>query len=392
MQSVWSRIFIVCTLALAPIGCSPNKLLGQSGVTSPPASLTAAPSVTAEATMQLGAPTIAETAAPPEPPTITPMPVDGERLATEQARIIANVYNRVAPSVARIDVGGGLGSGFLIDADGHIVTNYHVVAASRGQVLVSFTDLFQTVGRVVGVDSSSDIAVVQVEKLPEGIAPVELGDSSALQVGQMTIAIGNPLGQERTVTNGIVSAIGRTIDEPGNPYAIGGAIQTDAAINPGNSGGPLLDAQSRVIGMNTAILSSSGVSSGIGFAVPANLIKKVVPALIQNGQYEHPWLGIQMRPLTTYEAERRGLPSAGILIEASSPDSPAFQAGLESRAILTAINGEPVTSADEVISFLELNTRPGDTVTLMVVGEGAQTRELRVRLGSRPSVEDIQPL
>jgi S1-C subfamily serine protease len=191
--------------------------------------------------------------------TPTPLPENSTRLVTDQARIIGDVYNRVAPAVARIDMSGGLGSGFLIDMNGHIVTNYHVVAASQsGRVLVSFTDLFQTVGQVIGADPSSDIAVVRIDQMPDGVTPIELGESDSLRVGQMTIAIGNPLGQERTVTNGIVSAIGRTIDEPGNSYAIGGAIQTDAAINPGNSGGALLDGDSRVIGMNTAILSVIG--------------------------------------------------------------------------------------------------------------------------------------
>jgi len=322
--------------------------------------------------------------------TPTPLSENSTQLVTEQARIIAAVYNRVAPAVARIDVSGGLGSGFLIDNNGHIVTNYHVVAAAQGgRVLVSFTDLFQTVGRVIGADPSSDIAVVRIEQMPQGATPVELGQSDNLQVGQMTIAIGNPLGQERTVTNGIVSAIGRTIDEPGNSYAIGGAIQTDAAINPGNSGGPLLDGDSRVIGMNTAILSASGTSAGIGFAVPVDLIKKVVPALIQKGQYDHPWLGVQMRAVTTYEAQQRGLPSAGILIEPSSPDSPIRKAGLNGGMILTAINGEPLTSADAIISYLELKTSPGDTVSLSVVGENGNKRDAQVQLGSRPSLGDF---
>jgi 2-alkenal reductase len=283
----------------------------------------------------------------------------------------------------------------LIDQDGHIVTNNHVIADSQnGQVLVSFTGLFQTVGKVVGADPDSDIAVVKADELPQGVTPVELGDSGQLHVGQRTIAIGNPLGQDRTVTTGIISAIGRTIDESqqrGASYNIGGAIQTDAAINPGNSGGPLLDSHSRVIGMNTAILSESGTNSGIGFAIPVNLIKKVVPALIEQGHYDHPWLGVSLGDVTTYQAKQNNLPSAGVLIAPSrdaGQDSPARKAGLRGQAIVTKINDTPVTSSAQVIAFLELNTKPGDTITLTLVDGNRQQRELQVQLGARPRVED----
>lgn len=206
----------------------------------------------------------------------------------------------------------------------------------------------------------------------------------------MTIAIGNPLGQERTVTSGIVSAVNRTIEETQGGYAIGGAIQTDASINPGNSGGPLLDAQGNVIGVNTAILSPSGVSAGIGFAIPVDLVKLVVPELIARGEYDHPWLGVQMANVTTYQAQQRGLPSAGVLLQPSQPDSPVRQAGLTDQAILTAINGKRVTSSADVISYLELNTRPGETVTLTLISTQGQQRDLPVQLGSRPRVEDVR--
>ncbi|MCU0491747.1 MAG: trypsin-like peptidase domain-containing protein [Chloroflexaceae bacterium] len=319
-------------------------------------------------------------------------PQSSQAQQPERSRIITEVYSRVAPAVVLISTGNGLGSGFLIDTNGHIVTNNHVVADSRsGRVLVSFTDLFQTVGQVVGTDPSSDIAVIKVDQLPEGVTPVELGDSNQLQVGNMTIAIGNPLGQERTVTDGIVSALGRTIEEPGSQYVIGGAIQTDAAINPGNSGGPLLNTQGQVIGMNTAILSQSGTSSGIGFAVPVNLIRKVVPALIERGQYDHPWLGVGTGNITTFQAQQQNLPSAGVIIEPSQADSPVAQAGLTGQAIVTAINGQPVTSSADMIGYLELNTSPGDTITLSIIDLDGQRRELSVQLGARPRTEATAP-
>jgi 2-alkenal reductase len=337
----------------------------------------------------------AEPAAQPvnQPSTAVPENVQQQLDAEEQ--IVGNVFDHVGPAVVRIETGQGLGSGYLIDQDGHIVTNNHVIADSQnGQVLVSFTGLFQTVGKVVGADPDSDIAVVKVDELPQGVTPVELGDSGQLRVGQRTIAIGNPLGQDRTVTTGIISAIGRTIDESqqrGAGYNIGGAIQTDAAINPGNSGGPLLDSHSRVIGMNTAILSESGTNSGIGFAIPVNLIKKVVPALIEQGRYDHPWLGVSLGDVTTYQAKQNNLPSAGVLIAPSrdaGPDSPALRAGLRGQAILTKIDDTPVTSSAQVIAFLELNTKPGDTVTLTLVDSDGQQRELQMQLGARPRVED----
>ena len=334
----------------------------------------------------------AVTTAAPAVPTTAPAPLQataaqGAPLAIEQ--VIGAVNVRAGPAVVTIRQGGGLGSGFLIDTEGHIVTNNHVVeGAQNGQVLVSFSGLFDTTGRVVGADPDSDIAVVDVDELPQGVQPVALGDSAQMRVGQMTIAIGNPLGQERTVTNGIVSALGRTIQETPRSYAIGGAVQTDAAINPGNSGGPLLDADARVIGMNTAILSQSGTSSGIGFAVPVNLIKKVAPSLIAKGTYDHPWLGVQMREITTFIARRENLPSPGIQIVPSGADSPAARAGVPAGAILTAINGQEVTSTEAVIAYLELNTKPGDTVRLSIVAPNGQRRDVQVTLGSRPRVED----
>lgn len=323
----------------------------------------------------------------------TPLPEAALDELDAEEQIVANVYERVAPAVVRIQPGQGLGSGWLIDREGrYIVTNNHVVQGSR-EVAVFFTGLFSTRGVVVGTDPDSDIAVVQADAIPEDVQAVELGESARLRVGQRTIAIGNPLGQDRTVTTGIISALGRTIEE-GSGYSIGGAIQTDAAINPGNSGGPLLDSRGRVIGMNTAILSPAagaggqGQSSGVGFAVPIDLIKKVVPELVAQGRYDHPFLGVGIgAPITTLEAEQRGYPATGVPIQ-PRPDGPAAAAGLRDEVILTAINGQPMTSQEDIIAYLELQTRPGDTVTLSVVTLNGEQADVPVQLGARPRVEE----
>jgi S1-C subfamily serine protease len=401
-QSISS--FLICLSAvLALAGCSGSNTdtLLNAATNSPPAPTSAAAQPTAAPDLNpVNAPGSATpvAAAPggqattpagvPVAQQSTPIPQSDVPLSNDE-EVVAGVFDRVGPAVVRIETDQGLGSGFLVDTSGHIITNNHVVAGSGGQVRVSFTGLFQTVGRVVGTDPDSDVAVVQAEELPQGAQPVVFADSSKVRVGQRTIAIGNPLGQDRTVTTGIVSAIGRTINENENQqggYRIGGAIQTDAAINPGNSGGPLLDWSGRVIGMNTAILSQSGTSSGIGFAVPINLIKKVADELVAKGSYDHPFLGVGLEDVTTLQAKENNLPSAGVLIQPNGNDSPVARAGLRGAAILIAINQTAMTSSDDVISYLELNTKPGDTVTLTLIGDNKQQRDLQVQLGARPTV------
>jgi S1-C subfamily serine protease len=315
---------------------------------------------------------------------------DPERDA--RSNLIYNVAQQASPAVVKIQTPQGLGSGFLIDREGHIVTNNHVIA-DQETIQVLFSGLFETTAEVVGTDPDSDIAMLRAEELPADVVPLALGDSAGLRIGDLTIAIGNPLGQDRTVTTGIVSALGRTLAE--TRYSIGGVIQTDAAINPGNSGGPLLDANGDVIGMNTAIAAiptrtGSQASQGIGFAVPANLIKKVVPDLIENGEYLHPFLGISIanQPVTTLIVERENLPATGLLIQPGNGESPAREAGLESEVILTTIDGRRMTSGDELLSYLELFTSPGETVNLSIVTLDGESRDLQVELGARPAVSE----
>ena len=225
----------------------------------------------------------------------------------------------------------GTGSGFVYDAEGHIVTNYHVVEnAEELSVALASGEVYPA--QVVGVDPSNDLAVIHIEteNLP---APVPLGDSDQLRVGQFVVAIGNPFGQESTLTVGVISALGRVIQSPDGRF-IGEAIQTDAAINPGNSGGPLLDLRGRVIGVNSQIISTSRASAGIGFAVPVNTVRHVVPQLIAQGRYVHSWLGVEYLPLTPEWARafrQAGMEvpvDEGLLVTRVAPGGPADQAGI----------------------------------------------------------------
>lgn len=411
LQTLARRVVVPLTLVLSLAACRIE--FNQGGQASqPPAPATPTTAAVAER------PTNADSAAAPTsvPATATPAqaaaqpvnsqpapPASGQQPAPagDQGSLqvgegtIEQVYARNAPAVVRIQLDQGLGSGFLIDTNGTIITNNHVVEGQQ-TVLVFFSGLFAAEGRVLGADPDSDIGVVKVDKIPEGIQPVVLGDSNAIKVGQPVIAIGNPLGQDRTVTSGIVSAIGRTLREQEMPgsYSIGGIIQTDAAINPGNSGGPLFNAAGEVIGMNTAVATiptqqgSGQLSNGIGFAVPVNLIKKVAPELAQSGSYQHPYLGISIgEPITTLDVDQGKAPATGVPIQPSEQGGPVADAGLKGQAVLTAIDGKEVTSSDDLISYLELEKKPGDSVTLSIVTGNGQKQDLQVTLASRPQVQ-----
>jgi S1-C subfamily serine protease len=336
---------------------------------------------------------------PAPTPTNTPTPVSVSSVDLEPGeQIIINVYKKAAPSVVNIKTQvlqwdfffgvypeEGAGSGFVYDKEGHIVTNYHVVEGAQS-IEVSFGEDLSVPAEVVGTDPLNDLAVLKVDVPPDKLVPVELGDSSTLQVGQWAIAIGNPFGRfERTLTVGVVSALNRTLElESGR--IIRNLIQTDAAINPGNSGGPLLDSKGRVIGVNTAIVSPSRASAGVGFAIPVNVLKRVVPELIAYGRYRHPWLGVVGYTITPTLARRLNLPvDQGVLVAQVYRGSPAHKAGIRgakdqvvigSRIILvggdiiTAIDNTPIKGIDFLNAYLEDNTQVGQTVELSILRDG----------------------
>ncbi len=369
-------------------------------------------------------PAAAAKVAPLPTPTTVPLPAD----ASPEERVASDVYRNVSPSVVYIQVeqsgtGGGRtprsqtpgipgfpnqppsgvqvasGSGFVLDKEGHIVTNNHVVDGAD-KVEVTFIDGTTVHAKVVGTDPSSDLAVIQVDVKSSLLQPVELGDSSALVVGAQVYALGNPFGLDWTLTSGIVSAVGRTIQSGTSNYSIPEVVQTDAAINPGNSGGPLLDSHGRVIGVNAQIVSQSNSSSGVGFAIPVSIVKRVVPALIKDGRYNYAWLGISGTSLTLDLNEAMNLPAdqRGTLVIDVTQGGPADKAGVQvgqSQAtvngnqittggdVIIATDGQPVTGMDDVIDYLFNNKRPGDKMTLTMLRDGQQ-KDIQVTLGERP--------
>ena len=346
---------------------------------------------------------------------VTPTPLPEETIAAVDMEdsLLVNLYQRVNPAVVYIEVlvnDGetltplGSGSGFVIDTEGRIVTNNHVVEQADA-LRVVFPDGSVADARILGLDPYSDLAVVQVDLPPERLVPLELSDSSTLQVGQRVVAIGNPFGLEGTMTAGIVSALGRTLPaqvlQGTGRFSNPEIIQTDAAINPGNSGGPLLNIRGRVIGVNTAIRSTTGTNSGIGFAVPVNTVKRIVPALIEEGAYHYPYLGISYDTRFTMAelAGPLGLPvTHGALIDEVTPGTAAAQAGLQGGNhevevigttvnaggdIIVAIDGTKLRDFDDLIAYLVRETEVGQEVTLTVIRDGEEL-EIPVMLGERP--------
>ncbi|MGC1929993.1 MAG: trypsin-like peptidase domain-containing protein [Candidatus Nitrosopolaris sp.] len=291
-----------------------------------------------------------------------------------------------------------LGSGFVYDKQGRIITNNHVIdGASTADV--TFVDGNTYRAKVIGKDPSSDIAVLQITDnfSPENLIPLAIVNSSSLQVGQQVIAIGNPFGLSDTMTTGIVSQMGRLLPNPDTRFSTPGAIQTDAPINPGNSGGPLLNMQGQVIGINTAINSATGEFSGIGFAVPSNMIIKEVPTIVQTGTYNHPWLGISGGSITPDIAQAARLPrnDKGVVVGSVEAGSPAEKAGLHGVTqnnspniqtvgdIITGIDGHPVRSIDDLINYIDMQKSIGNNVGLTVNRHG-QIMNLNLVLQARP--------
>ena len=303
------------------------------------------------------------------------------------ALTIGEVYDRANASVVEITVttqapaqgpmGSGTaqaqGSGFVYDTTGHVITNAHVVDGAQS-AKVRFADGKTYDATVVGVDASTDLAVLKVEAPSSALHPLELADSSQAAVGDVVVAIGSPFGLENSVTTGIVSALGRSMKAP-NGYTITGSIQTDAAINHGNSGGPLLDLDGKVVGVNAQIESESGGNDGVGFAIPSSTVKSIVTQILEDGSVQHAYLGVSV----TAAADG----TAGAQLAEVRSGTPAAEAGLQAGDVLTAVDGDAVSSAAALQSAIDAR-KPGDRVILDYLRDGAH-RTVTVTLGTRPS-------
>jgi S1-C subfamily serine protease len=369
-----------------------------------------------------GAPPQPQAAAPQSvaPPVVAAVPVAPVALAATTAQSVVpgaadasiRVYKDVSPSVVTV-VGStvragfrqeptpsGTGSGFMIDGDGRILTNNHVVD-DADKLEVSLPDGSTIPAELIGRDPRFDVAVIKANIPPALLKPVKMADSDAVEIGELAIAIGNPFGLERTITMGIVSARRPIVAEPGGFGVLVNAIQTDAAINPGNSGGPLLNARGEVIGINTlGRVGPGGSQAGLNFAIPINNAKLVMNDLIKSGKYAHPFVGIASADITQAIAEQLKLPvKEGLLIQSVEPNSGGARAGLRGGGgaqetvrsrqiatggdIVTAIDGIKVKRPEDFVAYLELNKKAGDRVMLTIVRDG-QTRDIEVTLGERP--------
>jgi 2-alkenal reductase len=359
-------------------------------------------------------------------PTATALSDSVIQLVDAYQAVLEEVYSRVNPSVVNVEVvvnlsgsqgnsfgypsqgvQTGLGSGFVWDTNGHIVTNNHVIE-NADQIRVTLSDGSMLEAELVGADPRSDLAVLHVD-LPAGqLQPIALVDTGQVKVGQLAIAIGNPFGLSGTMTSGIVSGLSRSLPvELGAGattsqalYSIPDVIQTDAAINPGNSGGVLVDDQGGLIGVTTAIESETGTNSGVGFVIPADIVSRIVPVLIEQGSYDHPYLGITGASLTPDLAEVMNLPQdqQGALVINVTPGGPAAQAGLRGRQqnaatsggqmplggdVIIGIDGTPISEFNELISYLFNHSEAGQSVTLTLLRDGQQT-EIQLKLGTLP--------
>lgn len=333
---------------------------------------------------------------------------------------LPDLFTKVQKSVVQVterdnsnELGSRLGSGFVYDKDGHVITNYHVVTPgtnNNNELQVTFLDGNVYPADLVGVDQFADLAVIKVKNISsDKLAPLSLANSSSLRIGESVVAIGNPFGLSGSMTQGIVSGLGRLLPSnenqdnfagAGSSFSIPNIIQTDAAINPGNSGGPLIDTQGRVVGINTAIFSNTGVYSGVGFAIPSNTISKVATSLIQNGSYHHPYIGIIGLSLTPDLSKQIGLnQTKGFLITSITKGSPADKSGLRAGSTTTTYNGRDVevggdiilkidnrevSKIDDILAYLESQKHVGDKVHFTILRDN-EIKELDLILGDRPS-------
>ncbi len=391
-----SRLLLVMTvLALVTLACQVGSWLPGSSETQ-----VISPEPAIVATEQ---PAISEPA--------IPLPDVPQNLRDMEQLQIA-LYKQVSPGIVSIQTldnqGGAQGSGFVYDLEGHIITNYHVVQTAT-EIEVDFPSGLKVFGEVIGVDIDSDLAVIKVDVPADQLFPVVLGDSDELQVGQIVVAIGNPYGLNGTMTVGIVSAKGRTLSSlretpDGRLFSAGDLIQTDASINPGNSGGPLLTLNGEVIGINRAIqlsgVTDTGdpINTGIGFAISVNILKRVVPELIEKGSYDYPYVGISARPeLTLIESQALGLEyQNGAYVVEIVPGGPADQAGLQAGTtptefiglyaggdLIIAIDGQSVMTFSDFLSYLMTKKSPGDVVSITYIRDNRE-KEVDLTLGTRP--------
>ena len=410
----WLAVITIALMTTAFVACGgPAARQGNDGTTAP---VTAAEPDTPAvrdviaaigASLEAGAAT--ELQAPEQGPAAANVKsIDADAVVAAYERVLGDIYESVLPSVVSIQVArttgpqrAGDGSGFVWSDEGHIVTNHHVVDGA-GRITVVFADGSQFEAKLLGSDPAADLAVLKIDPAGAAFRPVDLGDSDRLRVGQLAVALGNPFGQEFTMTRGIVSALGRVVRAGSSSYSNPEIIQTDAPINPGNSGGPLLDRHGRVIGINAQMLSRSGSSAGVGFAVPVNTARRVVPELMASGRYVYSYLGISAASLNPELARANSLPTGtrGALLIDVTEGSPADQAGLVASDgkrdldglqypiggdVITAINGTPVDGLDDLVSYLVSETRPGDGVSLDLLTGGEERTGIEVILGSRPT-------
>lgn len=417
-MSKFKLVVSVSILALASLACGalPQVTLSFDGPTTP---------------VPISAPVVAVTPGVPPtlPPPPTPLPPELVAEADAEELLLINIYERVSPSVVSVQAvkavedfehpalpegvptpefpdepfrQEGEGSGIVVDTQGHIVTNNHVVADTT-ELLVTLYDGTTLPAIVVGVDPDSDLAVIKVDAPPESLRPITWGNSDKVRVGQRAVAIGNPFGYENTLTSGIISGLSRSLPAI-TRYRIPDIIQTDAAINPGNSGGPLLNSQGEVIGVNSAIVpnfNALGERSflGVGFAIPANLAQRVVPVLIEKGEYAHPWIGFRGMDVLPEIAAAMDLPEAsGALVIGVIPDSPADDAGLRGGDREVQVFGQPITvdgdvivviddfevrRFDDILSYLSRRGEVGQAVELTIIRDG-EMQMVTVTLGERP--------
>lgn len=340
----------------------------------------------------------------PEVATLTPA-----EIVEAQGIHLANLYEKTVQSVVFIasttPQGIGSGSGFIWDTEGHVVTNYHVIQ-NTSSLTVKFYNGREYRADVVAFDPDADLAVIRLIDPEHGLVPIAIGNSSDLRPGEIAIALGNPFGEEFTMTTGIVSAVSRTLNSGFSSYSIPSVVQTDAAINPGNSGGPLLDKNGAVIGVNTQIRSESRQNSGIGFAVPVDLVKRVVPSLINDGHHTYSLMGITGQEVDITKRKSANLPGdvVGAMVMTVSPSGPADTAGIRGDSgdrasngalirglenwdgdIIVSINSIPMKSMDNLIGYLALNTAPGEEIEIGIFRGGIEI-SVSMTLGSRPSI------